>query len=154
MSKQAMSRSASDNEYMHKDFHGALSAGIDYLERNYGTDAVRDYLWRFTRSYYAPLIEEINRRGLSVLGEHFESIYAREDGVINIDMSENELFLNVETCPAVLHMLTHNYKVARLFIETERSVNSALCDGTPFDYELLEYDPQSGRSIQRFFRRP
>ena len=41
MAKEVMRRQASDNPYLHRDFHGALSAGIEYLDRHYGEDAVR-----------------------------------------------------------------------------------------------------------------
>ena len=44
MVKQVIERKASDNEYLHKDFHCALSVGIEYLEQNYDEDAVRRYL--------------------------------------------------------------------------------------------------------------
>lgn len=153
MAKQTMSRRASDNEYMHKDFHAALSAGIEYLDRHYGVEAVREYLRRFARSFYAPVIAEINCRGLVALKEHFESIYAREGGRIRTSLTEDELILEVEACPAVMHMRDHGYAVAELFSETERTVNAALCEGTPFEAELVEYDPGTGRSTQRFFRR-
>ena len=49
-----MRRTASDNVYLHKDFHGALSAGIEYLHQRYGEDAVREYLRRFTLAFHAP----------------------------------------------------------------------------------------------------
>jgi hypothetical protein len=153
MTKQTMSRQASDNEYMHKDFHGALSAGIEYLDRNYGPEAVRHYLRRFALSYYAPLIAEINGRGLIALQEHFETIYAREGGRIHTRLSEDELILEVEACPAVVHMRDHGYAIADRWVETERTMNAALCEGTPFEAELVEYDAQTGRSVQRFSRR-
>jgi len=63
------------------------------------------------------------------------------------------MILDVEACPAVMHMKEHGYKVARLFGETVRTVNETICDGTPFAAELLEYDNNTGRSRQRFFRR-
>ena len=47
----------------------------------------------------------------------------------------------------------HGYTVARLFVETTRTVNEALCEGTPFIAELLEYDDETGRGVQRFTRR-
>jgi len=49
MPKEAMTRRASDNVYLHKDFHGALSIAIDYLDRNYG-EAACTILVRSTRS--------------------------------------------------------------------------------------------------------
>ena len=153
MARETMRRHASDNEYLHKDFHGALSAGIEYLDHHYGAEAVREYLRRFALSFYAPLIADISRRGLVALEEHFETIYAHEGGRIRTILTDDELLLEVEACPAVMHLRQQGYAVAGRFIETERTVNSALCEGTPFEAELVEYDPQTGRSVQRFYRR-
>jgi len=149
-----MSRKASDNEYLHKDFHGALSAGIEYLHTHYGEEAVRDYLREFTRKYYAPLKRAIRQRGLAALKAHFETMYTRERARFRVHLTRDELVISVSACPAITHMKSHGYPVARLFHETTRTVNETLCEGTPFQAELTEYDLETGRSVQRFFRRP
>jgi hypothetical protein len=153
MAKKTMSRRGSDNVYLHRDFHGALSAGIDYLDQNFGEEAVREYLRRFTRSFYAPLIEDVKRRGLVALNEQFEKVYATEGGEVEITCSDSELVVRVRACPAVKHMREHGYPVARLFLETTRTVGQALCEGTPIIVESLQYDHETGRSVQRFTRR-
>jgi len=50
-------------------------------------------------------------------------------------------------------MREHAYPVADLFVETTRTVNEALCEGTDYCAELVDYDPETGRSLQRFSRR-
>jgi hypothetical protein len=50
-------------------------------------------------------------------------------------------------------MRKQGYTVARLYKEVTQTVNEAICDGTAFRYELLEYDEETGRSVQRFSRR-
>lgn len=153
MTRKIMRRKASDNEYLHKDFHGALSAGIEYLHVNYGEKAVRDYLRQFTRKYYAPLREALRRRGLAALKRHFESLYRKERAEFTVRLTGEELVVTVAACPAVTHMKAHGYPVARLFHETTRTVNEALCEGTPYAAELVAYDHSTGRSVQRFYRR-
>ena len=150
MAREVMERRASDNVYLHKDFHGALSAGIEYLEKQYGEEAVREYLRRFTLSYYAPLRKDIEKRGLIALKEHFEKMYRREGTAVEIRFTGEELVLSVASCPAVTHMRAGGYPVARLFSETTRTVNETLCEGTPFAAELIFYDEATGKSIQRF----
>ena len=152
MPKQVMRRRAADNEYLHKDFHGALSCGIDYLQRAYGEEAVRDYLRAFALSYYAPLRARVAERGLAALQEHFERLYSIEGGDVSIESTGDELTIRVETCPAVMHMRERGHGVAALFVETSRTVNEALCEGTPFEAELLDYEPETGRCVQRFRR--
>jgi hypothetical protein len=152
MAKQVMRRTAGDNEYLHRDFHGALSAGIEYLHENYGEEAVREYLWQFARAFYSPLTDALRRRGLAALEEHFRKVYELEGGEVRFALSEDELRIEVEACPAVRHMRERGYPVARLFRETTATVNRAICHDTPFAAELLEYDEQTGRSVQRFHR--
>ena len=58
-----MRRKAGDNKYLHKDFHGALSCGIEYLHRHYGKKAVREYLDAFASTYYMPLRRKVKKNG-------------------------------------------------------------------------------------------
>jgi len=117
MAKQVMRRSAGDNEYRHRDFHGALSAGIEYLHEHYGDDAVREYLWQFARTFYAPLTEALRARGLVALEEHFRKVYDLEGGAAQFHRSEDELRIEVVACPAVTHVRKQGYPVAKLFHE-------------------------------------
>ncbi len=153
MARQIMHRAASDNAYLHKDFHGALSAGIEYLHETYGEEAVRQYLLQFARAFYSPLTQSLVSRGLIALEEHFRKVYEIEGGVARFARSASELQIEVEACPAVMHMREHGYPVARLFRETTDSVNQAICEGTPFAAELVAYEEETGRSVQRFYRR-
>lgn len=152
MTKQTMHRTASDNEYLHQDFHGALSASIEYLHESYGEQAVRDYLWQFARAFYAPLTEDLSRRGLVALEEHFRKIYDLEGGEVRFARPEDELRIEVDACPTVTHMRRQGYPVARLFRETTDTVNRAICHETPFTAELTEYDDETGSNVQRFYR--
>ena len=80
MPKEIITRHAADNVYLHKDFHGALSTGIAYLEQRHGAEAVRGYLRQFASAFYAGVTQAINERGLIALREHLERIYALEGG--------------------------------------------------------------------------
>lgn len=151
--KEKLERRAADNTYFHPDFHGALSCGIEYLHTHYGAEAVRDYLRTFALTFYAPLRAELMSRGLDALKDHFETLYREEGSETVFTLSADELVIRVAACPAVRHMRTKDYPVARLFHETTRTVNEALCEGTPYTAELLTYDPETGRSVQRFSRR-
>jgi hypothetical protein len=148
-----MHRKASDNVYLHKDFHGALNQALIYLERNIGAGAVREYLHQFARAFYAPLTREIKDRGLAALKAHVEHLYRTEGAEFSIRCSPDELILTVDACPAVGHIRKMGLPVSPLFDETTRVVNAAICEGTPFAFELLQYDPESGRRVERYSRR-
>jgi hypothetical protein len=153
MPTEVMRRKPADNLYHHPDFHGGMSCGIEYLHKNYGPQAVRDYLRQFTLAFYAPLREKFRQRGLEVLKEHFEELYKNEGGKIEIRCTPDELVIDVAFCPAVVHLRKRNLPVARMFSESTRTVNETLCEGTPFAAELIGYDEQTGRCTQRFYRR-
>lgn len=151
--KETLRRQAADGPYFHPDFHGALSSGIEYLHTHFGEQAVRDYLREFTLTFHAPLRRALQERGLVALKEYFEAMYRREGGEAAFELSEDALIMRVAACPAVRHMRAHGYPVARLFHETTRTVNEALCEGTPFEAGLSEYNPETGAGVQRFTRR-
>lgn len=153
MPREVIKRSASDNEYLHKDFHGALSVGLDYIATHFGEDAVGDYLREFALSYYAPLKKDLVDRGLVAVKEHFFKVYNEESAEFEVSFDEDELRIEVAACPAVMHMREKNYTVSPWFIETTRTINHAICEGTPFAFELVEYDEPTGKSVQRFYRR-
>lgn len=148
-----MTRIASDNRYLHKDFHAALSMGIEYLDHRLSPQAVRDYLCQFARAFYRPLTQDLASRGLIALQEHFERIYQVEGAEVSVRLREDELVVEVQRCPAVSYMREHGRPVARLFCETTRAVNEAVCEGTDFEAELVRYDERTGASVQRFCRR-
>ena len=154
MSKEVMTRRASQNTYLHKDFHGALSVGLIYVQEHFGDDAVREYLRDFASAFYAPLKASIRERGLIVLKEHFEKVYSLEGGDVEFKLSDDELVIDLKACPAVTHMREHKYPVSPLFLETTRTVNEVICEGTPFAFEMSLYDKQTGRRVERFYRRP
>lgn len=154
MAKETITRRASDNAYLHKDFHGALSVGLDYIAEHFGEEAVRAYLWQFARAYYAPLTAAVRERGLGPLAEHLERVYRLEGGDPRVSLTEDDLYVELDACPAVTHMREHGYPISPHFFETTKRVNEAICEGTAFAAELLDYEDATGRSIQHFFRRP
>ncbi len=156
MPTETMRRHAADNAYLHKDFHGALSCGIQYLHDRYGADAVRDYLRQFTDAFHAPLKAAILADGLAPLADYLRGIYETEGADFSLDLLQDgdELALRLAACPAVTHMRSSFYPVAVLWVETTRTVYDRLCEGTPFAFTLLAYDDATGRAHLRFSRRP
>jgi hypothetical protein len=153
MPKEILTRRAADNPYLHKDFHVALSTGIAYLESRFGAQAVRDYLKRLARGYYAPLTRSIQEKGLAALRDYLQGVYAQEGGKVATTFSDDEMLVEVDECPAVMHMRAHGYAVAPLFSETGKTLYEELCEGTPFVAEWLRYDELTGASAVRFRRR-
>lgn len=151
MPREVMRRTPSDNEYLHQDFHGALSTGLQYLQDTYGPEAVIEYLQQTTDSLYAPVKEDLIERGLVAIEEYLRELYETEGGQITIERTDDdELFVHIEECPAVRHMRENGYEVADMWVETTRTVYSRLVEDTDYTFELLEYDDQTGETTMRF----
>lgn len=153
MSMEVMDRRAADNQYLHKDFHAALNRGIEYLHLHFGEDAVREYLRDFAASWYRPLSTAMTRQGLDALRTHLRSIYDLEGAEIVFEQTENNLVVHIPRCPAIAHIRGLGDAPAALFAETTLTVYRVLCEDTPFAFECLDYDAETGRAALHFFRR-
>ena len=153
MAKEIMRQKATDNTYLHKDFHIAFNYGLDYLHKNFGEDAVREYLTQFASDYYSPLKSAIRDKGLLAIKEHYEKIYEIEGARFDISFAQDELIIHLLASPAVMHIKAEGQYVSELFRESVATVNKTICQDTPYDIELLEYHEGNGAYRMRFFRR-
>lgn len=136
---------------VHKDFHGALSYGIQFVEEQYGQAGLEDFLSRLAGSVYKPLVEGLRTRGLDAMREHWQNIFELEGGEFEMAMQDAALVLTVHRCPAVCHMREHGYEVAQHFCEHTRIVNEAVCRAAGYR-SSVEYDQSAGRCVQRFWK--
>lgn len=153
MAREIMERRAAENTYLHRDFHGALNHGMIYLQRHFGDEAVREWLREFARQWHAPLRQRLAAGDLDALRRYLEDIHHSEGAAIACEQTPDALLVRVPACPAVGFLRQRGDAISPLFIETTRTVNEALCEGTPFQAELLAYDAATGASLQRFSRR-
>jgi hypothetical protein len=150
-----MERNASDNPYLHKDFHKALNWALIYLAENYGEAAIREYLHDFAVKYYSPLIDALNHEGLVALQNHFARLYAIEGGDVQIARQADpaSLTIVVRRCPAVAYIVAAGDVVSPLFHLTSETVNEAICQNTPYQSAMSGYDPATGACLLKFTRR-
>lgn len=153
MAKEIMDRKASDNEYLHRDFHISMNVGLEFLRENYGPDGVIDYLKTFSRRYYAPLTQGLKEQGLIVLKDYFQKIYEVEKAPCEIEYSDDLMVVQIEECPALKHFKKMNVTPSPMYIHTTTTVYETVCEGTPFAFECVEYDRQTGKSVLKFYRR-
>lgn len=149
MSRKVLEGKASEQEYLHKDFHGALSFAVDYVEERFGRDGLNEFLERVARNVYRPLIESVRSQGLQALAEHWEDTFATESAEYAVERQEDTLSVTVSRCPAIAHMAERGYRVARHFCETTRIVNETIARLAGCESEV-EYDQQKGACVQRF----
>jgi len=136
---------------VHKDFHGALSYGLQFVEDHYGQEGLRDFLSGLADTMFKPLVEDLRARGLPALRDHWQTIFKLEDGDFDLRMDGDTLVLDVRRCPAVSHMKEHGYAVADHYCEHTRIVNEAVCKAAGYA-SSVEYDQEAGRCVQRFWK--
>ena len=142
---------ATDHEYLHKDFHGALCYGIKYLDDNFGPEATADYLRAVGRSYYAPLSQLLKSEGLAALERHWNEIFTKEGGKFTLEYQDGVLVLTVQECPAIAHLKKINKLVTPRYCETTVVVNETICGEAGYACST-QYEPGVGRCVQKFWK--
>jgi hypothetical protein len=151
--ERKMIRKAADNKYLHKDFHNIMNIGLNYVEKKYGAEAVKEYLRQFALAYYIPLKKRMQKNGLYGIETHIRDIYEKEEWTNHIFFrrSENRLMVKIDKCPAVFHIKKSGGRVSRLYRETTKTIYDAICEDTPVDFELMNYDDNDGKAELVFY---
>jgi len=149
VSKKVLRGRPSDHPYLHKDFHGALSFAVDYVEERFGAEALRELLGRVARTVFSPLIAQAREGGLEAMRKHLCRVFTEEGGEFEAGLDEGELVFVVRRCPAISHMRRHGYRVATHFCETTRIVNEAISAEVGWSASV-DHDQERGTCVQRF----
>ena len=155
MEKIVMDITAEDNKYLHKDFHVTGDNGLVYVGKMYGDNGVREYLEQFTKAFYVPLFKAYEEKGLKAIRDYQQDLYEKEEmpEVFHAELTDNDLTIVIDRCPAVTFMKEHNYTPSRWYIELTRTVNMVIADVLDLGFSLEYYNEEDGACKYRFFRR-
>ncbi len=142
---------ASDNQYLHKDFHGALCYAIKYLEDNYGIESVEQYLSQVAATYFKPLSDNLRANGLIILENHWRSIFTKECGDFELGYEGQTLVLKVGKCPAVSHLKERGLFYTESFCLTTKVVNETICNDAGYCCSC-DYKSGEGKCVQKFWK--
>jgi hypothetical protein len=149
-SVKLMERKASDNKYLHKDFHIALNLLMTYIYDHFGKDALVNYLKQYSRAYHKPLIGKLKSGDKEALVKYFRGIYEKEDWSVNIISAENSVEITQDACPAISHIVLKGGKPCPFYLETYNTVYKTICENTPFEYNLVYFNEETGACKQMF----
>ncbi|MBI2441374.1 MAG: hypothetical protein HYV35_08395 [Lentisphaerae bacterium] len=138
-------------KYLHKDFHGALSYGLEFLARRYGRRALDEYLRAATKVIYRDLIAQIRRRGLKALAEYWRKMYSTEGAVFKLNEAPGALELTIAQCPALKHMRKAGYKIYADFCRQTKIVNAEIAALTGYQSKVVA-NQKKARCRQRFYK--
>ncbi|MBN1181165.1 MAG: neutral/alkaline non-lysosomal ceramidase N-terminal domain-containing protein [Bacteroidales bacterium] len=152
-SVKVVERKASDNKYLHKDFHIALNLLMIYIYNHFGQDALINYLKQYSRAYYKPLNQKLKVGDIQALVNYFKDIYEKEEWPVKIISGENSVEITQDTCPAISHILQKSGKTCPFYWETYNTVYKTICENTPFEYTLIYFNEHTGACKQLFIRK-
>ncbi len=149
---EIMDRKASENEYFHRDFHSSMNMGIHYVGENYGLEAVREYLTRYTKNVYRPVIADIKNRGLAALADKIQDTYCKEkaEDALELTLTEDSLLVNIHYCPAVKHLRATGREVSPWYRYTTEVVMEVLAEAGGYGFSMVSYDEDTGAASYRF----
>lgn len=150
---KTMSRKSSDNKYLHKDFHITLNLLMEYISNNFGKDNLIEYLKQYTLEYFKPLHEKMKAGDIEAIALYFKDIYEEEEWTVKLRKDKNYITIEQASCPGISHIKSKGGVPIPDYIETYRTVYSTLCEDTPFEYELVFFDKETGACKQIFKRK-
>ncbi len=152
-SVRKMERKASDNKYLHKDFHIALNLLLSYISDHSGKEGMICYLKQYTRACHQPLIRELQTGNLKALVDYFREIYKKEEWPVHIVTGDDYAEITQSACPAISHIVAKGGKPCADYLETYKTVYETMCEDTPFEYRLEYFDEETGACKQTFIRK-
>ena len=154
MQKLFIERRASDNKYLHRDFHIAFDRGLRYLAMKYGGAAVEEYLAGFARDYYAPLIANAKTAGFAALAGHLKGVYAAEEAAddLRIDETANNMNVCVRRCPAVTYMRGAGYEPSEWFALSTSVIYKTVAAEAGLGFSMVSRDNATGAAEFRFYQ--
>ncbi|MBA7569380.1 hypothetical protein ES708_11119 [subsurface metagenome] len=152
-SKKIMDRKASDNKYLHKDFHISQNILMDYIYRNFGANALISYLEQYATAYYKPLKQKLQSGDFNALLNYITDIYKTEEWPITITSGENYMEIEQDACPGISHITASGGKPCPNYRETYHTIYKTLCQDTPFEYTLKFFNDDTGACKQLFIRK-
>lgn len=149
-----MDRKASDNEYFHLDFHSSLNMGCHYVGETFGKEELVEYLTRFTKHVYHPVISAIREKGLQAIADKITDTYTKENAldVLTLNLSDNKLSVRISQCPAVKHLLRTGRTVSPWYVYSTTVVMDVLAQAGGYQFQMLSYDEATGAAEYCFTR--
>lgn len=149
-----MEKKASDNKYLHRDFHISADNGIEYVGKKYGDEGVIDFLTRYAKTYFIPLVDNYKKVGLKAIKEYIENIYKTEEAsdAILINLSDKSLSVKVNYCPAVKYMKSQGHTPSKWYKMSTSVVYDVLAKECNLQFKMGYYDEQNGATEYSFIK--
>src|SRR4051794_41107839 len=94
------------------DFYLAINATFRFILNKLGAEGLRRYWRDLGARYYEPVSQRWKAGGLPAVAEYWRAFFAAEPGAdVAVEELENEVVLQVKTCPAIQHLRSHGREI-------------------------------------------
>lgn len=139
---RVMDMKASDNKYLHRDFHFHGDLALRYLGEHFGENGVRSFLTDYVNNFYAPLLADAKERGLVAIQEWIQRLYTVEEAqeLLSCTLEGETLTVRISESPAIRHLRATGTEPCQYYIEQTRTLYSAMADSLGLSFNLSYYD--------------
>ncbi|MCB1276598.1 hypothetical protein [Prosthecobacter sp.] len=135
----------------HADFYFAVNATFRFIIERFGYAKLVDYWRDLGGGYYKPVGDRWRSRGLTGVAEYWRAFFAAEPGAdIGVVDSEDEVRLEVKTCPAIRHLREHGREIVPVFCQQCYFVNEAIAEPAGM---MVRVCGGNGTCTQRFMKK-
>jgi hypothetical protein len=120
------------------DFYFAIHAIFHHIHQQYGKEALVDYWRSLGREFYQQRCQRWKTGGPEALADDWRTYFAAEPGaVVDVVAAEDRVTLDIQVCPAIKHLRTHDRPIADYFCEHCDHMGEAMaeCAGYAFQRE-------------------
>ncbi|HEY2574016.1 MAG TPA: hypothetical protein VGH65_08100 [Verrucomicrobiaceae bacterium] len=133
------------------DFYFAINATFRFILRRRGIEGLRRYWRELGSNYYRPVSEQWKQGGLSAVAEYWKKFFEAEPGaVVEVTSKNDEVRLDVITCPAIKHLRDHGREIVPCFCQHCHFVSEAMAAPAGLTVRIKG---GNGSCVQRFIKR-
>ena len=134
----------------HADFYFVVNATFRFILRHHGEGALRKYWQDIGQSYYQPVSKRWGELGFAGVVDYWRAFFAAEPGAeVEVSESQDEVRLEVKTCPAIRHLREHGREIVPNFCQHCFFVNEAIAKPAGMTVRVCG---GNGRCTQRFMK--
>jgi hypothetical protein len=112
------------------DFYVAINATFRFIAARFGREGLLRYWEDLGRRYYAPVSDRWRGGGLQAVAAYWSAFFNAEPGAeVEVTQTENEVRVEVRTCPAIRHLREHRRVILPEFCQHCYFVTQAIGSG-------------------------
>lgn len=133
------------------DFYFAINATFRFIREKFGIGGLRAYWGDLGSRYFAPVGERWREGGLAAVSAYWRAFFDAEPGSgVEISLSDDEVTLDVRSCPAIRHLRAHARSIVPEFCQHCYFVGDATASLAGL---TVRVEGGAGSCRQRFVRR-